>query len=111
MDIQSILLAHVAAIKNAAYARHIKEKKKSIKKGRIHMLSETQEKWIKNKENQLTQLIQNNWPLSDDDWTFVADFLSKTMTLARDNKEIRKRLLDILEFYDKKDKAEKRQKK
>lgn len=75
------------------------------------MLSETQEKWIKNKENQLTQLIQNNWPLSDDDWAFVADFLTKTMTLARDNEEIRKRLLDILEFYDKKDKEEKCQKK
>ena len=75
------------------------------------MLSETQEKWIKNKENQLTQLIQNNWPLSDDDCAFVADFLTKTMTLARDNEEIRKRLLDILEFYDKKDKEEKCQKK
>ena len=75
------------------------------------MLSEAQEKWIKNKENQLTQLIQNNWPLSDDGWTFVADFLTKTMTLARDNEEIRKRLLDILEFYDKKDKEEKCQKK
>ena len=43
------------------------------------MLSEAQEKWIKNKENQLTQLIQNNWPLSDDDWTFVANFLTKTL--------------------------------
>lgn len=87
------------------------KREKEINKRKENSLSEAQEKWIKNKENQLTQLIQNNWPLSDDDWTFVADFLTKTMTLARDNEEIRKRLLDILEFYDKKDKEEKYQKK
>ena len=61
-----------------------------------------QQEWMQKKCGQLKEYMENSFPLSDEQWESVAEFIDKVVSLAKGNKEVRSALFDTVEPYQKK---------
>ena len=61
-----------------------------------------QQEWTQKKCDQLKEYIENNFPLSEEQWESVAEYISKVVELAKGNTEVRSALFDTVESYQKK---------
>ena len=61
-----------------------------------------QQKWTRDKCDQLRQYIDNYFPLSEEQWESVGNYIEKIVELAKGNKEVRSALFDTVELYQKK---------
>lgn len=61
-----------------------------------------QQKWTRDKCDQLRQYIENYFPLSEKQWESVENYIDKIVELAKGNKEVRSALFDTVEPYQKK---------
>lgn len=69
-------------------------------------LNEKQEKWINEKESILRKWIDTYWPLDDRKWKIVIEKVAIWVDSSKQNPIVRKRLLDLLEEYELKEKKE-----
>lgn len=65
-------------------------------------MNSEQQKWTADKCNQLKQYINQYFPLSDEQWESVADYIAKIVDLAKGNAEVRTALFDTVGPYQKK---------
>ena len=65
-------------------------------------MDKKQQAWTQKKCGQLKEYIENHFPLSDEQWESVADFISKVVELAKGNTKVRDALFDTVEPYQKK---------
>lgn len=65
-------------------------------------MNEKQIEWTLNKCNVLIEYMEDNFPLSDEQWESVAEFIGKVVSLAKGNTEVRSALFDTVEPYQKK---------
>jgi len=61
-----------------------------------------QQEWTQKKCDQLKEYIEKNFPLSEEQWESVAEYISKVVELAKGNTEVRSALFDTVEPYQKK---------
>lgn len=61
-----------------------------------------QKEWTQKKCDQLKEYIEKNFPLSEEQWESVAEFIDKVVSLAKGNTEVRSALFDVAEPYQKK---------
>ena len=62
-------------------------------------MNEKQQKWINGKIEFMKMRIETNWPLSDEQWDSVADYIEKVVNLSKGNAEVRSALFDVIEPY------------
>ena len=65
-------------------------------------MNEQQTKWLNEKIKFMQDQIEKNWPLSDSQWSVIADTIEKIITQSKNNVEVRKALHDFIEVYDRK---------
>lgn len=65
-------------------------------------MDEKQKEWTQKKCDQLKEYIENHFPLSEQQWESVAEFIDKVVSLAKGNVEVRSALFDTVEPYQKK---------
>lgn len=61
-----------------------------------------QQEWTQKKCDQLKEYIEKNFPLSEEQWESVAEYIGKVVELAKGNAEVRSALFDTVEPYQKK---------
>lgn len=61
-----------------------------------------QQEWTQKKCDQLKEYIGKNFPLSEEQWESVAEYIGKVVELAKGNTEVRGALFDTVEPYQKK---------
>ena len=61
-----------------------------------------QQEWTQKKCGQLKEYIEKNFPLSEEQWESVAEFIGKVVSLSKGNAEVRSALFDTVEPYQKK---------
>lgn len=64
-------------------------------------MNEKQIDWTLNKCNELKDYMESHWPLSEEQWESVADYIEKVVNLAKGNEEVRSALFDLIEPYQK----------
>lgn len=64
-------------------------------------MNEEQKKWTQSKCDGLKQYMDQHFPLSDEQWESVADYIEKVVNLAKGNTEVRSALFDLIEPYQK----------
>ena len=65
-------------------------------------MNDKQKAWTQSKCGELEQYIDNHFPLSDEQWQSVADYIEKVVGLSKGNAEVRSALFDTIEQYQKK---------
>lgn len=66
-------------------------------------MNEKQIKWTKSKCGELEKYIKNHFPLSDEQWESVTDYVKKVVDMSNENAEVRAALFDVIEIYDRKE--------
>ena len=61
-----------------------------------------QQEWTQKKCDQLKEYIKSNFPLSEEQWESVSEYISKVVELSKGNTEVRSALFDTVEPYQKK---------
>lgn len=70
-------------------------------------MNEQQQKWLDSKIKFMQEQIERNWPLSDAQWSVIAETIDKIIAQSKNNVEVRKALHDFIEVYDRKARIEK----
>ena len=70
--------------------------------GKAYMMNEKQMAWTKSKCNELKQYIDKHFPLSDEQWESVVNYIEKIVNLSKGSIEVRAALFDLVEPYQKK---------
>lgn len=65
-------------------------------------MDEKQKKWTQGKCDQLKKYIETNFPLTEEQWESVSEYISKVVDLSKGNTEVRSALFDTVEPYQKK---------
>lgn len=61
-----------------------------------------QQQWTQKKCDQIKEYIESNFPLAEEQWESVAEYIGKVVELAKGNTEVRDALFDTVEPYQKK---------
>lgn len=64
-------------------------------------MNEEQKKWTQSKCDSLKTYIEQYFPLSDEQWESVANYITKIVALAKGSAEVRSALFDTIEPYQK----------
>lgn len=62
-------------------------------------MNDKQKAWTQSKCGELKQYMDQHWPLSDEQWQSVADYIEKVVNLSKGNTEVRNALFDVIEPY------------
>jgi len=70
-------------------------------------MTEVQQKWIKDKQNELDTYIQQHFPMDDSECEYVVDYVSSIVAKVRakdenSGNEVRRALFDVLEKWERK---------
>lgn len=70
-------------------------------------MTEVQQKWIKDKQNELDTYIKQHFPMDDSECEYVIDYVSSIVAKVRakdenSGNEVRRALFDVLEKWEKK---------
>lgn len=71
-------------------------------------MNEKQIEWTLKKCNELKDYMEGHWPLSDEQWVSVANYIETVVNLAKGNEEVRNALFDLIEPYQKQAEKEQR---
>lgn len=64
-------------------------------------MNDKQKEWAQSKRSDLKQYMDQHFPLSDEQWESVAEYIAKVVDLAKGNAEVRDSLFDVIEPYQK----------
>lgn len=73
-------------------------------------MNDAQKKWTQKKIDAMQQYMESHFPLTDEQWNSVTDTISKIVTEAKGNAEVREMLLDFISAWDLKGREYERQK-
>ena len=59
-----------------------------------------QQQWTQNKCEQLKTYLEQSFPLTQEQWESVADYITKIVDMAKGNAEVRKAFFDVVEQYE-----------
>lgn len=65
-------------------------------------MNDKQRQWTQSKCDELKRYMDQHFPLSDEQWESVADYIEKVVNLAKGNVEVRSALFDVVEIYQRK---------
>lgn len=65
-------------------------------------MNEKQKVWTQSKCNELKKYLDQHFPLSDEQWESVADYIGRVVELSKGNTEVRSTLFDTVEPYQRK---------
>lgn len=71
-------------------------------------MNEKQQAWLNGKIEFMKKQIEENWPLNEDAWERVAEYIEKIVNLSKGNTEVRTALLRVAEHYTLKEEQEKK---
>lgn len=67
-------------------------------------MNDEQKKWAQARCNELKQYIDKNFPLADEQWQSVINYIAEIVKLSKENKEIQNMLFDLVDVYQAKEK-------
>lgn len=62
-------------------------------------MNDKQKAWTQSKCDELKHYMDQHWPLSDEQWKSVANYIEKVVNLSKGNTEVRNALFDVIEPY------------
>ncbi|MGN0352419.1 MAG: hypothetical protein ACI4ES_12270 [Roseburia sp.] len=71
-------------------------------------MNEKQQQWLNDKIEFMKKQIEANWPLTEEAWEQVAEYIEKVVNLSKGNAEVRTALLRVAEHYTIKEEQEKK---
>ncbi len=65
-------------------------------------MDDKQKAWTQSKCDELKQYVDRHWPLSDEQWDSVAEYIEKVVNLSKGNDEVRNAFFDLIQPYQRK---------